>query len=260
MLRPESPLADHRSLLSRRLLPVKAQIAPADKRKNRRSLELAPPEHATYDYPKLLISKTTDSLNSECPRKLIHKQDSTESLKRVLIPKHEDKRGSVVKQESGDCAKRKELKNECRKTISGESIDSSKRIPELHKIVNEDGLKKSSDKKGNLETPEIETEVVKRIYERRTGCAKPTLPPVAERGASPRVRSPSSGSRTPEVAAVVEGVVRWGSDLLSPPKDEPRLRSARSCYGYGTLPSEPDKVGYFFLKNTVTFAYRCAII
>lgn len=260
MLRPESPLADHRSLLPRRLLPVKAQISPADKRKNRRSLELAPPEHTGYDYPKLLISKTTDSLNSECPRKIIHKQDSNDSLKRALIPKHEDKKGLIVKQDTADCAKRKDpsdlkkcliskqdstekQRNDGRKMFSlQESMESLKRTPELKRSVIADVVKKSNDKKGSLETPECETDVVKRLYERRTGCVKPTLPPVDERATSPGSKSPGSGPRTPGVAAIAGGVVRWGSDLLSP-KDEPRMRTARSWYGYGTLPTEPDKMG-----------------
>lgn len=142
MLRPESPLADHRSLLPRRLLPAKAQIAPADKRKNRRSLELAP--ERTIDYPKLLISKTTDSLQ----------------------PKSVPKNGSV----------------------------------------------------NILEEEEF-------THDRRAGCAKPTLAPVAEK---------SDGA-----------ALRWGSDLLSP-RREPRMRAARSWYGYGTLPAEPDKVLYTF--------------
>lgn len=240
MLRPESPLADHRSLLPRRLLPAKAQIAPADKRKNRRSLELN--DNATYDYPKLLISKTTDSLNTECPRKLIHKQDSTDSLKRALLSKDEkkvtkdDKKGQVVKQDSSESLKKAFL---CRQ----ESNESAKRRDSDPKWLKEEGkrtveVKRGSDKKGLLETDIDES--CKRIYERRTGCARPTLPPVAEKGlGSPK--SPSGSPVTPGVAAVAEGVVRWGSGLLSP-RDEPRLKPARSWYGYGTLPTDSDKV------------------
>lgn len=235
MLRPESPLADHRSLLPRRLLPVKAQIAPSDKRKNRRSLELN--DNAPYDYPKLLISKTTDSLNTECPRKLIHKQDSTDSLKKALLSKDEkkavketDKKGQVPKQDSSESLKKTLL---CRQ----ESNESVKRKDADPKWAKED-VKRGSDKKGLLET-DID-EPCKRIYERRTGCARPTLPPVAEKGlGSPK--SPNGSPITPGVAAVAEGVVRWGSGLLSP-RDEPRLRPARSWYGYGTLPTDSDKV------------------
>ncbi|KAJ2943591.1 hypothetical protein O0L34_g16700 [Tuta absoluta] len=232
MLRPESPLADHR-LLPRRLLPAKAQIAPADKRKNRRSLELN--DNAPYDYPKLLISKTTDSLNTECPRKLIHKQDSTDSLKRALLNKDEKKatikeKTPVCKQDSNDSLKKAFL---CRT----DSNDSAKRKDTDPKWVKED-VKRGSDKKGLLETDIDDS--CKRIYERRTGCARPTLPPVAEKLGSPK--SPNGSPITPGVAAVAEGVVRWGSGLLSP-RDEPRLRPARSWYGYGTLPTDSEKVG-----------------
>lgn len=241
MLRPESPLADHRSLLPRRLLPVKAQIAPADKRKNRRSLELNPPtDHAPYDYPKLLISKTTDSLNTECPRKLINKQDSTDSLKRALLSKDEkkpaDKKAQLSKQDSSESLKKTLL---CRQ----ESNESAKRRDVEKKPANQDvkrvsEVKRGSDKKGFLETDSEEP--CKRIYERRTGCARPTLPPVAEKGlASPN--SPNGSPGTPSVAAVAEGLVRWGSGLLSP-REEPRLKAARSWYGYGTLPTDSDKV------------------
>ncbi|KAL0871688.1 hypothetical protein ABMA27_004204 [Loxostege sticticalis] len=242
MLRPESPLADHRSLLPRRLLPVKAQIAPADKRKNRRSLELNPPtDHAPYDYPKLLISKTTDSLNTECPRKLINKQDSTDSLKRALLSKDEkkpaDKKAQLSKQDSSESLKKTLL---CRQ----ESNESAKRRDVEKKPANQDvkrvsEVKRGSDKKGFLETDSEEP--CKRIYERRTGCARPTLPPVAEKGlASPN--SPNGSPGTPSVAAVAEGLVRWGSGLLSP-REEPRLKAARSWYGYGTLPTDSDKMG-----------------
>ncbi|XP_047517343.1 uncharacterized protein LOC125057600 isoform X1 [Pieris napi] len=238
MLRPESPLADHRSLLPRRLLPVKAQIAPADKKKNRRSLELNPPsDHPTYDYPKLLISKTTDSLNTECPRKHLNKQDSTDSLKRALLAK-EDKKlkddKKVAKQDSSESLKKALL---CKQ----DSNDSQKRVEVDVKWTQKEEkreVKRGSDKKGLLETDIDDT--YKRIYERRTGCARPTLPPVAEKGVSPK--SPNGSPITPGVAAVAEGVVRWGSGLLSP-KEEPRLRPARSWYGYGTLPSDSDKMG-----------------
>lgn len=266
MLRPESPLADHRSLLPRRLLPVKAQIVPADKRKNRRSLELATPDHATYDYPKLLISKTTDSLNSECPRKVVCKQDSNDSLKRVLIPKQDDKRAHLVKecdpkrgsiklecnefkkdiinlkQESNESVK-KLKENDVKKVIvRQESIESIKRTPELRRSPILDGVRRGSDKKGSLETSDpLENEGYKRICERWPGCGRPALPPVAERTSVGGPKSPGSGPRTPGVAAVAGGVVRWGSGLLSP-KDEPRLKTARSWYGYGTLPTDPDKV------------------
>lgn len=246
MLRPESPLADHRSLLPRRLLPAKAQIAPADKKKNRRSLELNPPsnDHAPYDYPKLLISKTTDSLNTECPRKLINKQDSSDSLKRALLskddkkcpPKENDKK-PVVKQDSTESLKKSLL---CRQ----DSNDSAKRRDSDPKWIQRQEeskrsleVKRGGDKKGLLETDIDDTS--KRIYERRTGCARPTLPPVAEKGVSPK--SPNGNPITPGVAAVAEGLVRWGSGLLTP-KEEPRLRPARSWYGYGTLPTDTDKV------------------
>lgn len=254
MFRPESPLADHRSLLPRRLLPVKAQIAPADKRKNRRSLELNPPnDHAPYDYPKLLISKTTDSLNTECPRKLINKQDSTDSLKRALLSKDEkkepEKKAQIVKQDSSESLKKGLL---CRQ----ESNESAKRRDsDPKRAPNQDvkrvaEVKRGSDKKGLLETDCDEP--CKRIYERRTGCARPTLPPVAEKGVvSPS--SPNGNPSTPSVAAVAEGLVRWGSGLLSP-KEEPRLRPARSWYGYGTLPTDSDKVRYcYFLCANVLF-------
>lgn len=246
MLRPESPLADHRSLLPRRLLPAKAQIAPADKKKNRRSLELNPPsnDHAPYDYPKLLISKTTDSLNTECPRKLINKQDSTDSLKRALLskddkkcPAKENDKKPVVKQDSTESLKKSLL---CRQ----DSNDSAKRRDSDPKWIQRQEeskrsleVKRGGDKKGLLETDIDDTS--KRIYERRTGCARPTLPPVAEKGVSPK--SPNGNPLTPGVAAVAEGVVRWGSGLLTP-KEEPRLRPARSWYGYGTLPTDTDKV------------------
>ncbi|CAH2245154.1 jg16724 [Pararge aegeria aegeria] len=249
MLRPESPLADHRSLLPRRLLPAKAQIAPADKKKNRRSLELNPPsnDHAPYDYPKLLISKTTDSLNTECPRKLINKQDSSESLKRALLAKDDKKCGAlkdadkkvIAKQDSSESLKKALL---CRQ----DSNDSAKRRESDPKWVQKQEetkrsleVKRGGDKKGLLET-DID-DACKRIYERRTGCARPTLPPVAEKGVSPK--SPNGSPLTPGVAAVAEGVVRWGSGLLSP-KEEPRLRPARSWYGYGTLPTDNEKVGF----------------
>lgn len=241
MLRPESPLADHRSLLPRRLLPVKAQIAPADKRKNRRSLELNPPnDHAPYDYPKLLISKTTDSLNTECPRKIINKQDSTDSLKRALLSdkksiKDADKK-SISKQDSSESLKKALL---CRQD-SNDSVkrkDSDpKRIEKEVKRVAE--IKRGNDKKGLLETDIDES--CKRIYERRTGCARPTLPPVAEKGAA-TPGSPNGSPITPSVAAVAEGLVRWGSGLLSG-KEEPGLKAATSWYGYGTLPNDGDKV------------------
>ncbi|XP_039755474.1 uncharacterized protein LOC120630342 isoform X1 [Pararge aegeria] len=248
MLRPESPLADHRSLLPRRLLPAKAQIAPADKKKNRRSLELNPPsnDHAPYDYPKLLISKTTDSLNTECPRKLINKQDSSESLKRALLAKDDKKCGAlkdadkkvIAKQDSSESLKKALL---CRQ----DSNDSAKRRESDPKWVQKQEetkrsleVKRGGDKKGLLET-DID-DACKRIYERRTGCARPTLPPVAEKGVSPK--SPNGSPLTPGVAAVAEGVVRWGSGLLSP-KEEPRLRPARSWYGYGTLPTDNEKMG-----------------
>lgn len=236
MLRPESPLADHRSLLPRRLLPVKAQIGPTEKRKHRRSLELN--DNAPYDYPKLLISKTTDSLNTECPRKLIHKQDSTDSLKRALISKDEKK--VVIKDEKKGHAKleSKDSSESLKKALlyRQESNDSVKRRDSDPKWVKED-VKRGSDKKGLLET---DIDDCKRIYERRTGCARPTLPPVAEKGLqSPQ--SPNGSPVTPSVTAVAEGVVRWGSGLLYP-REEPRLRPARSWYGYGTLPTDSDKV------------------
>ncbi|XP_045495883.1 uncharacterized protein LOC123694479 [Colias croceus] len=236
MLRPESPLADHRSLLPRRLLPVKAQIAPADKKKNRRSLELNPAnEHPTYDYPKLLISKTTDSLNTECPRKHLNKQDSTDSLKRALLAKEDKKNAEkkVAKQDSSESLKKALLSRQ-------DSNDSQKRL-ETEKWVQKEEkreVKRGGDKKGLLETDIDDS--YKRIYERRTGCARPTLPPVAEKGVSPK--SPNGSPITPGVAAVAEGVVRWGSGLLSP-REEPRLRPARSWYGYGTLPTDGDKMG-----------------
>lgn len=247
MLRPESPLADHRSLLPRRLLPVKAQIAPADKRKNRRSLELNPPsaDHATYDYPKLLISKTTDSLNTECPRKLIHKQDSTDSLKRALLVK-DDKKPCIVKQESKGQISKQDSTESLKKSILSrqESNESAKRANESKRVHKQDFneiVKRTefTNKKGLLETDFDEG--CKRIYERRTGCSRPTLPPVAEKThGSPK--SPGSGSpKTPSVVAVAEGVVRWGSGLLSQ-REEPRLKTASSWYGYGTLPTDSDKV------------------
>ncbi|XP_026327907.1 uncharacterized protein LOC113236124 isoform X2 [Hyposmocoma kahamanoa] len=237
MLRPESPLADHRSLLPRRLLPVKAQIAPADKRKNRRSLELN--DNAPYDYPKLLISKTTDSLNTECPRRLIHKQDSTDSLKRALISKDEKK--VVIKDDKKGQAKldSKDSSESLKKALlyRQESNDSGKRRDSDPKWVKED-VKRGSDKKGLLET---DIDDCKRIYERRSGCALPTLPPVAEKGLhSPP--SPNGSPVIPSVTAAAEGVVRWGSGLLSP-REEPKLRPARSWYGYGTLPTDSDKMG-----------------
>lgn len=251
MLRPESPLADHRSLLPRRLLPAKAQIAPADKKKNRRSLELNPPsnDHAPYDYPKLLISKTTDSLNTECPRKLINKQDSSESLKRALLAKDDKKcqtkeadKKSLVKQDSSESLKKTLL---CRQ----DSNDSAKRRDSDPKWVETKRsleVKRGGDKKGLLETDIDDT--CKRIYERRTGCARPTLPPVAEKGVSPK--SPNGSPLTPSVTAVAEGVVKWGSGLLSP-KEEPRLRPARSWYGYGTLPTDNEKVGFYVFTSRV---------
>lgn len=246
MLRPESPLNDHRTLLPRRLLPAKAQIAPADRWKNRRSLELNPPnDHVPYDYPKLLISKTTDSLNTECPRKLINKQDSTDSLKRALLTKDDkkpviketEKKPQVSKQDSSESLKKTLL---CRQ----ESNESAKRKDSDPKWAQRQEetkrsleVKRGGDKKGLLETDTDDS--FKRIYEKRTGCARPTLPPVAEKGVSPK--SPNGSPITPGVAAVAEGVVRWGSGLLSP-KEEPRLRPARSWYGYGTLPTDGDKV------------------
>ncbi|XP_053606229.1 uncharacterized protein LOC128672826 [Plodia interpunctella] len=241
MFRPESPLADHRSLLPRRLLPVKAQIAPADKRKNRRSLELNPPnDHAAYDYPKLLISKTTESLNSECPRKLINKQDSSDSLKRALLSKDEkkeDKKAQISKQDSSESLKKLLCRQESNESAKRRDSDPKRVQNQDVKRVAE--VKRGSDKKGLLETDCDEP--IKRIYERRTGCARPTLPPVAEKGAvSPS--SPNGSPSAPSVAAVAEGLVRWGSGLLSP-KDEPRLRAARSWYGYGTLPTDSEKVG-----------------
>ncbi|KAG6463698.1 hypothetical protein O3G_MSEX014029 [Manduca sexta] len=246
MLRPESPLADHRSLLPRRLLPTKAQIGPADKWKNRRSLELNPPnEHSGYDYPKLLISKTTDSLNTECPRKIINKQDSSDSLKRALLAKEEkkaavkeaDKKAQLAKQDSCDSLKKTLL---CRQD-SNESAKRKeaelKRTPkEEVKRLNE--IKRGNDKKGLLETDTDES--CKRIYERRTGCARPTLPPVAEKGVV-TPNSPNGSPNTPSVAAVAEGLARWGSGLLSP-REEPRLKAARSWYGYGTLSTDSEKV------------------
>ncbi|XP_063363118.1 E3 ubiquitin-protein ligase lubel isoform X1 [Cydia amplana] len=220
MLRPESPLADHRSLLPRRLLPVKAQIAPADKRKNRRSLELNPP--TDYEYPKLLISKTTDSLNTA------KKQESADSLKRLL----KDDKKKVVKQDSTESLKKAFL--------SRQDSNDSKKEPKRPKQDVKPEVKRGSDKKALLETDNFE-ETCKRLYERRTGAARPTLPPVAEKG----LESPESPNRsplTPGVAAIAEGVVRWGSGLLSP-KEEPRLRTARSWYGYGTLPTDSEKLG-----------------
>lgn len=242
MLRPESPLADHRSLLPRRLLPVKAQIAPADKRKNRRSLELNPPstDHTTYDYPKLLISKTTDSLNTECPRKIINKQDSTDSLKRALLSdkkSKDDKKSQLAKQDSSESLKKALL---CRQ----DSNDSAKRKDSEKRIEKETkrDIKRGNDKKGLLET-EITDEPLKRIYERRTGCARPTLPPVAEKSA-PTPSSPNSSPITPSVAAVAEGLVRWGSGLLAG-KEEPGLKAATSWCGYGTLPTDSEKVSLY---------------
>ncbi|VVC92735.1 unnamed protein product [Leptidea sinapis] len=259
MLRPESPLADHRSLLPRRLLPVKAQIAPVDKKKNRRSLELNPPsnEHAGYDYPKLLISKTTDSLNTECPRKHINKQDSSDSLKRALLAKEEKKTAKesekkVAKQDSSESVKKALL---CRQ----DSNDSQKRLENESKRQRQDekrsaDVKRGNDKKGLLET-DIDDTNYKRIYERRTGCVKPSLPPVAEKGLSPK--SPNGSPITPGVTAAAEGVVRWGSGLLSP-HEEPKLRPARSWYGYGTLPTDNEKVNitppmhYIFLNRALS--------
>lgn len=246
MLRPESPLADHRSLLPRRLLPVKAQIAPAaEKRKNRRSLELNPAsnDHVSYDYPKLLISKTTDSLNTECPRKIINKQDSTDSLKRALLTdkkaviKEADKKAQLAKQDSSESLKKALL---CRQDSndSAKRKDSDPKRIEKQEVKRVSEIKRGNDKKGLLET-DID-EPCKRIYERRTGCARPTLPPVAEKGAA----TPSSPQRspiTPSVAAVAEGLVRWGSGLLAG-KEEPGLKAATSWYGYGTLPTDSDKV------------------
>lgn len=248
MLRPESPLADHRSLLPRRLLPAKAQIAPADKRKNRRSLELNPPsnDHAPYDYSKLLISKTTDSLNTECPRKLINKQDSTDSLKRALLSKDDkksaskesDKKGQISKQDSSESLKKALLcRQDSNESVKRKEAEAKRTQKDEAKRVNE--IKRGSDKKGLLET-DID-EPLKRIYERRTGCARPTLPPVAEKSA-PSPNSPNGSPNTPSVAAVAEGLARWGSGLLSP-REEPRLKAARSWYGYGTLPTDSDKMG-----------------
>ncbi|KAG7295820.1 hypothetical protein JYU34_020893 [Plutella xylostella] len=241
MLRPESPLADHRSLLPRRLLPAKAQVAPADKRRNRRSLELNPPAEHAYDFtPKLLISKTTDSLNTECPRKVIHKQDSTDSLKRALLSK-DDKKPVIVKQDAKAQVSKQDSTESLKKSLLSrqESNDSVKRKDEHKRLQKQDSnesVKKSEgNKKGLLETDFDEG--CKRIYERRSGCARPTLPPVAER--APR-SPPAGGPRTP-VAAVAEGVVRWGSGLLYA-KEEPRLKTATSWYGYGTLPSDSEKL------------------
>ncbi|KAF9822571.1 hypothetical protein SFRURICE_015977 [Spodoptera frugiperda] len=247
MLRPESPLADHRSLLPRRLLPAKAQIAPADKRKNRRSLELNPPsnDHAPYDYSKLLISKTTDSLNTECPRKLINKQDSTDSLKRALLSKDDkksaskesDKKGQISKQDSSESLKKALLcRQDSNESVKRKEAEAKRAQKDETKRVNE--IKRGSDKKGLLET-DID-EPLKRIYERRTGCARPTLPPVAEKSA-PTPNSPNGSPNTPSVAAVAEGLARWGSGLLSP-REEPRLKAARSWYGYGTLPTDSEKL------------------
>lgn len=239
MLRPESPLADHRSLLPRRLLPTKAQIAPADKRKNRRSLELNPPtEHPTYDYPKLLISKTTDSLNTECPRKVIHKQDSSDSLKRALLTK-EDKKPSIVKQESKGQVSKESTESLKKAFLCRQESNDSKKGKDDKRLTVSTDVYVRENKKGLLETDFDEG--CKRIYERRTGCPRPSLPPVDEKGpASPK--SPGGGSpKTPSVVAVAEGVVRWGSGLLSP-RDEPRIKAASSWYGYGTLPSDSDKV------------------
>lgn len=247
MLRPESPLADHRSLLPRRLLPAKAQIAPADKRKNRRSLELNPPsnDHTPYDYSKLLISKTTDSLNTECPRKLINKQDSTDSLKRALLSKddkksskEQDKKGQISKQDSSESLKKALLcRQDSNESVKRKDAEAKRVQKDETKRVNE--IKRGSDKKGLLET-DID-EPLKRIYERRTGCARPTLPPVAEKSA-PAPNTPNGSPNTPSVAAVAEGLARWGSGLLSP-REEPRLKAARSWYGYGTLSTDSDKMG-----------------
>lgn len=272
MLRPESPLADHRSLLPRRLLPVKAQIAPADKKKNRRSLELNPPsDYAPYDYPKLLISKTTDSLNTECPRKIINKQDSTDSLKRALLSKDDKKaaikevdKKTLSKQDSSESLKKALLcRQDSNESTKRKDFDP-KRIPkdEVKRITE---IKRGSDKKGLLETDVDEP--TKRIYERRTGCARPTLPPVAEKGVG-GVNSPNGTPPTPTVTAVAEGLARWGSGLLSP-RDEPKLRAAKSWYGYGTLPTDSEKVRsklYFIVRTKSRyslghkpyFAYSCA--
>lgn len=254
MLRPESPLADHRSLLPRRLLPVKAQIAPADKRKNRRSLELNPPstDHTTYDYPKLLISKTTDSLNTECPRKIINKQDSTDSLKRALLSdkkSKEDKKSQLAKQDSSESLKKALLCRQDSNDSAKRKDSEPKRTEKEAKRVTEN--KRGSDKKGLLET-EITDEPCKRIYERRTGCARPTLPPVAEKGAA-TPSSPNGSPIAPSVAAVADGLVRWGSGLLSG-KEEPGLKAATSWYGYGTLPTDSEKVRLF--KILVRFGRR----
>lgn len=259
MLRPESPLADHRSLLSRRLLPAKAQIAPADnKRKNRRSLELNPPsnDHGPYDYSKLLISKTTDSLNTECPRKLISKQDSTDSLKRALLSKDDkkavikesDKKGQISKQDSSESLKKALLcRQDSNESVKRKEAEAKRAQKEETKKVPE--IKRGSDKKGLLET-DID-EPLKRIYERRTGCARPTLPPVAEKTA-PSPNSPNGSPNTPTVAAVAEGLARWGSGLLSP-REEPRLKAARSWYGYGTLPTDSEKVRLGPIVAVVTY-------
>lgn len=258
MLRPESPLADHRSLLPRRLLPVKAQIAPADKRKNRRSLELNPAsnDHVSYDYPKLLISKTTDSLNTECPRKIINKHGSTDSLKRALltdkkaVTKEADKKAQLAKQDSSESLKKSIL---CRQ----DSNDSAKRKDSDPKRIDKQEvkrvaeIKRGNDKKGLLET-DIDEPVNKRIYERRTGCARPTLPPVAEKGAA-TPSSPQGSPITPSVTAVAEGLVRWGSGLLAG-KEEPGLKAATSWCGYGTLPTDSDKVSY---HQTFKFVLIC---
>lgn len=260
MLRPESPLADHRSLLPRRLLPVKAQIAPTDKKKNRRSLELNPAsDHAPYDYPKLLISKTTDSLNTECPRKVINKQDSSDSLKRALLSKDDkkatikdaDKKGQFTSQDSTESLKKTLL---CRQ----DSNDSTKKKEPEKKVKDEVKriceTKRGSDKKSFLETDADEP--CKRIYERRTGAARPTLPPVDEKGFG-TPSTPNGSPNTPSVAAVAEGLARWGSGLLSP-RDEPRLKAARSWYGYGTLPTDnSEKVShpssYLCLSKLIVF-------
>lgn len=260
MLRPESPLADHRSLLPRRLLPAKAQIAPADKRKNRRSLELNPPaEHSPYEYPKLLISKTTDSLNTDCSRKLISKQDSTDSLKRALITKDDkkpiivkDQKAPIAKQDSSESLKKSFfLRQESNDGVKRPK-DDARRLP----IQDLNEVKWSGDKKSLLETDNDEG--CKRLYERRTGCVRPSLPPVAEKAGPPK--SPGGDSpRTPGMVAVAEGVVRWGSGLLSP-KEEPRLKAASSWYGYGTLPSDTEKVRINSLPSYLSMSLLKAVL
>ncbi|GBP24180.1 hypothetical protein EVAR_10404_1 [Eumeta japonica] len=250
MLRPESPLADHRSLLPRRLLPAKAQIAPADKRKNRRSLELAPAhDHAPYDYPKLLISRTADSLSAECPRR----PDSADGLKRALLPKHDDRRPApaLLRQDSSDGlkrtlppkydppdeAKRAHVVEDAKNVLSKQDSDDSDKRPDVRNVnVIAEVVRRGTDKKSSLEICEAEEPAVRRLYERR-GCSRPALPPLVE---NPRAAPPPDGPRVPAVAEVAGAVARWGSGLLTP-KEEPRARTPRSWYGYGTLPTDNEK-------------------